>query len=828
MIAAEKLSASTDVKVFDDIPALQRKWQAAVRPGQMLPGYEEVMLGSLGRMADHIVLLKSRGDGYEISRSGRYVQQWLGDERWDIPLDVVPPDCARALTEAANCALQTGRPHLASTHCVRDGLVQTYDILALPTASRWGIRLVGAYINEQGPRYNLVDAIFSSTDEGIVSLAAIRNSANRAFDFQIVHHNQGAARLLKVAAPDLQWRRLSEGGHALCLPDVTRWLLSMIAEKTNGSEASGRLEIDSDERNLRLTATAFGDLVSLTVSDITEIKRRDASFRLLFDGNPMPMWVFEAETMRFLSVNDAAIAHYGYEREAFLRMGLREIWPRDEWEAHTRALTQHGDSYQSDRNWRHIKADGTEIQVLTYGRRVVFDDREGFLVAIVDITERRKAEARVAHMAHHDALTDLPNRVFYQERLAQALDHHDPDRHVAVLCIDLDLFKNVNDSFGHPTGDRLLKQVAERMRGEVRGNNLVARLGGDEFAVVLTSDVTLNEVNEFAARLIQAVSAPYDMGDDLEVVIGASIGIALSPGDGTTSEELMRNADMALYRAKAEGGNVHHFFEREMDRQAQKRRDMELDLRSAYADGDFELHYQPLVDIDADRIVGFEALLRWKHPDKGMISPADFIPVAEDIGLIVTLGEWVLRSACAEAAKWPDDVKIAVNLSPVQFRSRNLVQVVVAALAYSGLSPHRLELEITESVFLAETETNIATLHQLRALGVRISMDDFGTGYSSLSYLRSFPFDKIKIDRSFVKDLVERPDCMAIVRAISGLGRSLNITTTAEGVETMEQLERLRAEGCNEVQGYLFSAAKPAAELGALLEKFGSCATQAA
>jgi len=828
VIAAKKLSASADVKVFDDIPALQRKWQAAVRPGQILPGYEEVMLGSLGRMADHIVLLKTRGDSYEVSRSGRYVQQWLGDERWDIPLDVVPPDCARALTEAANCALQTGRPHLASAHCVRDGLVQTYDILALPTASRWGVKLVGAYVNEQGPRYNLVDAIFSSTDEGIISLAAIRNSANRAFDFQIVHHNQGATRLLKVAAPDLQWRRLSEGGHALCLPDVTRWLLSMIAEKTNGPEASGRLEIDSDERNLRLTATAFGDLVSLTVSDVTEIKRRDASFRLLFDGNPMPMWVFEAETMRFLSVNDAAVAHYGYEREAFLRMGLKEIWPRDEWEAHTRALTQHGDSYQSDRNWRHIKADGTEIQVLTYGRRVAFDGRDGFLVAIVDITERRKAEARVAHMAHHDALTDLPNRVFYQERLAQALDHSDPERHVAVLCIDLDLFKNVNDSFGHPTGDRLLKQVAGRMRGEVRGNNLVARLGGDEFAIVLTSDVTLNEVNEFAARLIQVVSAPYDMGDDLEVVIGASIGIALSPGDGTTSEELMRNADMALYRAKAEGGNVHHFFEREMDRQAQKRRDMELDLRSAYADGDFELHYQPLVDIAADRIVGFEALLRWRHPEKGMISPADFIPVAEDIGLIVALGEWGLRTACAEAAKWPADVKIAVNLSPVQFRSRNLVQVVVAALAYSGLSPHRLELEITESVFLAETEANIATLHQLRALGVRISMDDFGTGYSSLSYLRSFPFDKIKIDRSFVKDLVERPDCMAIVRAISGLGRSMNITTTAEGVETMEQLERLRAEGCNEVQGYLFSAARPAGELDELLRKFGCCATQAA
>jgi EAL domain-containing protein (putative c-di-GMP-specific phosphodiesterase class I) len=291
---------------------------------------------------------------------------------------------------------------------------------------------------------------------------------------------------------------------------------------------------------------------------------------------------------------------------------------------------------------------------------------------------------------------------------------------------------------------------------------------------------------------------------------------------------LMRNADMALYRAKADGGAVHRFFEREMDRQAQKRRDMELDLRRAFAGGEFELHYQPLVDIAADRISGFESLLRWRHPEKGMISPAEFIPVAEDIGLITPIGEWVLREACNEAVNWPADVKVAVNLSPVQFRSRNLVQVVISALAQSGLSPKRLELEITESIFLAETEANLAILHQLRELGVRISMDDFGTGYSSLSYLRSFPFDKIKIDRSFVKDLAERPDCVAIVRAISGLGRSLNITTTAEGVETIDQFDWLRAEGCNEVQGFLFSAARPAAEVAQLLERFGDRASKAA
>jgi diguanylate cyclase (GGDEF)-like protein/PAS domain S-box-containing protein len=569
-------------------------------------------------------------------------------------------------------------------------------------------------------------------------------------------------------------------------------------------------------------------MLSLTVSDVTDLKRREASFRLLFDNNPMPMWVFDAETTGFLSVNDAAVQHYGYSRANFLRMQLRQIWPQDEWAMHSEALEEIGDVYHSSRDWRHLKADGSEIHVLTFGRRVAFDGRDGYLVAIVDITERRRAEARIAHMAHHDGLTNLPNRDFYQDRLRQALERSKGgNKRVAVLCVDLDLFKNVNDAFGHPMGDRLLKAVAERLKAEVRGDNLVARLGGDEFAIVLACDVSPNEVSDFSDRLIRTLSARYDI-DGSELVVGASIGIALSPGDGESCEELMRNADMALYRAKSDGGGVHRFFEREMDRQAQKRRDMERDLRSAFANGEFELHYQPLVDIAADQISGFESLLRWHHPEKGMISPADFIPVAEDIGLIVALGEWVLREACTEAAKWPADIKIAVNLSPVQFRSRNLVQAVISALAHSGLSPLRLELEITESVFLAETEANLAILHQLRGLGVSISMDDFGTGYSSLSYLRSFPFDKIKIDRSFVKDLTERSDCVAIVRAISSLGRSLNITTTAEGVETMDQLDWLRAEGCNQVQGFLFSAARPAAEIEHLLFKFGQRASQAA
>ena len=822
MIAAKKSSGKTNTELFDDVPVLMRKWQAALQPDQSLPRYEEVMLGSLGRLADHIILLKHSNQGLEVSRTGRYAQKWLEDDRWDVPLGVLSPDCATALGEAADSAVRNRRPHLAVAHCVRDGVVRTYDILALPTSSRWGGTLIGVYVNERGSHYNLLNTIFSTTDEGVLSLAAIRDSAGRAFDFQIVYLNEGASRLLKLTSAELLWRRLSAGGNLLCGPGVIGRLLDIV-----GNGNGDQFEIDSDDRNLRLGVKAFGEILSLTVSDVTELKRREASFRLLFDSNPMPMWVFDAETTDFLNVNDAAVQHYGYSRATFLGMKLREIWPEDEWVGHSQALQQIGDAYCS-RGWRHLKADGSEIQVLTFGRRVTFDGRDGFLVAVVDITERRKAEARIAHMALHDCLTNLPNREFYQERLRQALEQSQPgNKRVAVLCVDLDLFKNVNDSFGHPMGDRLLKAVAERLRSEVRGSNLVARLGGDEFAIVLAADVSANEASDFAARLIELLSERYDI-DGIEVIVGASIGIALSPGDGETSEELMRNADMALYRAKSDGGGVHRFFEREMDRQAQRRRDMELDLRRAFANGEFELHYQPLVDIAADRISGFESLLRWRHPEKGMISPAEFVPVAEDIGLIVALGEWVLRQACTAAVNWPADVKVAVNLSPVQFRSRNLVQVVISALAHSGLSPRRLELEITESLFLAETEANLAILHQLRELGVSISMDDFGTGYSSLSYLRSFPFDKIKIDRSFVKDLAERSDCVAIVRAISGLGRSLNITTTAEGVETVDQLDWLRAEGCNEVQGFLFSAARPAGEIGELLSRFGRRASKAA
>jgi diguanylate cyclase (GGDEF)-like protein len=442
----------------------------------------------------------------------------------------------------------------------------------------------------------------------------------------------------------------------------------------------------------------------------------------------------------------------------------------------------------------------------------------GWVATHEDITERQRFDDRIAHLAHFDALTDLPNRVLFGEQLDRALAMVPPGEQLAVLYIDIDEFKGVNDSLGHMVGDELLKAMAGRLRSCLTATDFAYRLGGDEFAIIQSRVEGLGTTTDLISRIYTAIRAPYECVGHL-LTTDASIGVALAPEDGTDLNQLLRHADLAMYAAKADGGRTYRLFEPCMEARVKALRILEMDLRQAIAEGGFELHYQPLINLSNNKVVGCEALLRWRHSKRGMISPAEFIPVAEDTGLIILLGEWALTTACAEAASWPNDLKVAVNVSPLQFQNQTFALKVSAALACSGLPAHRLELEITEAVLIRDDEAALVTLHQLRTLGVRIALDDFGTGYSSLSYLQRFPFDKIKIDRCFIKDVAEPGGSACIVEAVVNIAAARHMTTTAEGVETEQQLDVLRKLGCNEMQGYLFSPAVPAAQIHKLLSR---------
>jgi diguanylate cyclase (GGDEF)-like protein/PAS domain S-box-containing protein len=607
---------------------------------------------------------------------------------------------------------------------------------------------------------------------------------------------------------------VARGDYPEAIGREEEWLAERLTKLYQPGERHEQTLADGRVILIEERLTEDGGVIGLRV-DITELKQREASFRLLFDSNPAPMIVCALDGERILGVNDAAVEHYGYSRAEFEKLTIRNLQAFD---SELPWAGDHSSDEQTARTWKHVRADGALIDLAIYSRQLIHGDQPAILLALMDITERKRAEARLAFMAQHDSLTGLPNRNLLRQQMDDILLHSRRGAEkVAVLVLGLDNFKAVNDTLGHGIGDKLLRGVAKRLRSTLREEDTLARLNSDEFAIVQSGVARPEDAVLLARRLLEAIGDPYLL-DGHSVVIGASIGIAVSPGDGDESEKLLKNADMALSRAKNDFRGTFSFFEAEMDARAQTRRKIEIDLRDAIQNDVLRPYYQPLVDLSTGRITGCEALVRWPHAERGMISPAEFIPVAEETGLINALGGLMLQRACMDAAQWPDDVSVAVNLSPLQFRVGNLLSVVMDALKHSGLPARRLELEITETLLLEKSSQVLATLHALRSLGVRISMDDFGTGYSSLSYLRSFPFDKIKIDQSFVRDLGSNRDAQAIVRSIISLGMGLGVTITAEGVETEAEFSCLRDEGCHEGQGYLFSHARPNAEIVNLLK----------
>ena len=521
---------------------------------------------------------------------------------------------------------------------------------------------------------------------------------------------------------------------------------------------------------------------------------------------PASVVVQDVETQKILLANQQAERLFNGQRESMIDHSLSERLPP----ATAQYLEQ---QFASVRANTGVRVSETLVETAaglrTLRSRVLLsqstDAQPSYVLFVAeDVTDELAAHAQIHHMAHHDTLTGLPNRVLFNERLSQALRQgRENGRMTATLCLDLDNFKNINDALGHAFGDKLLRALGKRLSRQLRDEDTLARLGGDEFAIILPGLERADGALATAQRLIDAITQPFLL-DGHSFSVGASIGIALAPQDHDTAEHLLGFADMALYEAKRNGRNRYECFRDELNEAARKRRAIETDLRTALHMGQLHLHYQPIVETGTRRISGYEALMRWEHPGKGMIMPNDFIPIAEDTGLIHEVGSRALNLACQEAASWTTEQSVAVNLSPVQFKKDGLVDTVRLALEDSGLAPHRLELEITESVLLDNSEDNLRVLRALKALGVGISLDDFGTGYSSLGYLRSFPFDRIKIDRSFIRDMGESREAMSIVRAITGMSKSLLIKTTAEGVETREQQAKLEAEGCSHFQGYLF------------------------
>ena len=627
-----------------------------------------------------------------------------------------------------------------------------------------------------------------------------------------------------IPAPEALWTRLDAGetrgiiassnGLALAAaapieaPDLIGWLV--IAQPLDRAELDRLVELAPIALEAR----------------VIEATRQPAWLRSAKTGA-----VFErAEAERMLyHMSDLAVLHEGIAPRLVLRHSLDQslaAYSSLKWLL--AALALGGIALVLGLSLRVARSVTEPLQQLDEATRLIGEGREitltidtddeigrlaGSFTQMVAAIEER--ERQIIHVGLHDGLTGLPNRKLFTEQLANVLARRRDGEQVMIAYVDLDDFKMVNDTLGHPAGDALLRIVSDHLR-EDHPDALIARLGGDEFAILIDGIAEADSLGGLADGLQRCFDRPITINGQ-NATCGASIGIAMAPGDGTEGADLMKNADLALYRAKQDGKSTYHFFEPALDEAARNRRQLEIDLRSAIRDGEFELNFQPLYSLAERRLTGFEALIRWNHPTRGRISPIDFIPLAEETGLIVPMGEWVIREACHHASTWPDDVSVAVNVSPRQFTAAGLASTIVQALSASNLAPQRLELEITESIFITDVDVTLATLHSLRNIGVRIALDDFGTGYSSLSYLRSFPFDKVKIDRSFVKDLGTSSNGHAIIRAITTLADALGMETLAEGVEDVAQFEVLEREGCRHIQGFLFSRPVEAAAVAGLL-----------
>jgi len=578
-------------------------------------------------------------------------------------------------------------------------------------------------------------------------------------------------------------------------------------------------EYDEIEHSAETLLNENRDLKNTISSTTQALAEQRKLFEIVLNNLPLGLSVFDADQRLTLS-NLRFRQLFGFTEEADVTPGttiadlMRKTRGTEQANARTRGKKDGQEASSKAgrirrREW--LMDDGRIIQ------SVVTILADGSNIAIhADVTEDRKAAERITYLAHHDPLTGLPNRIRFREQLDAALAERKEDEQIALVHLNLDRFKSINNTLGVSAGDKILQQVAERIRASAGSENILARLGSDEFAILQTRRQQPWNITALADQIRRELSEPFFRGDK-QVELSVSMGISIAPDDAVETDKLLRNAAVALSHAKADGSRHERFFTGEMDEKMQARHALEADLRAAVQKEEFELHYQPLYDLTQHRICGFEALIRWNHPVRGRVSPMEFIPLAEEVGLVVDIGRWVLRRACNDAAQWPEDIKIAVNVSAIQFSSSDLPQDVNEALAAAELSPSRLELEITESVLMENLDEALPILHALKERGIRISMDDFGTGYSSLSYLSSFPFDKIKIDKSFVNDIVENKEAHAIMRAIILLGDALGMRVTAEGVETAEQMALLEREACDEIQGYYISPPKPFGDVAHML-----------